>query len=356
MVRVSHVGLGPQPATMLEQLLLRVVTDETPAEVRVAVAALTQAIQDVTDTPRPLLSVIMRTQGTRLEALADALSSLAEQSSQDFEVLLIVHSGDTDARGRVENVIAGQPESIREKIALMMLQGGGRSAPLNFAIPSASGRYLAVFDDDDLLLPGWVASFARSEIAAGGRLMRARVGTQNVTVTPADGDQPAVVLASSIRDDYPARFDSLRQFELNASPFMGWAFPRALFTRLGVRFNEDLQLLEDWDVVLRGGTLLGVHQIDELTAVYRRWSTGDSSMATSPSEAWSVAEMQLIRALNSAPVLLDVGAVQRLRKLLAKSDELDSMRSSRSWRLALAIRRVVNTVRRILPKGVEGGK
>jgi len=298
----------------------------------------------------------MRTQGTRLEALAEALSSLAEQSNQDFEVLLIVHSGDSDARGRVEDVIAGQPQSIREKIALMVLQGGGRSAPLNFAIPNASGRYLAVFDDDDLLLPGWVASFARSEVAAGCRLMRAQVGTQDVTVTPADGDQPAVVLASSIRDDYPARFDSLRQFELNASPFMGWAFPRALFTRLGVRFNDGLGVLEDWDVVLRGVTLLGVHEIDELTAVYRKWSSRDSSTVTSASNAWIDAESALISALDGAPILLGSGTVQRIRTLLAESDELAAIKARRSWLLALAISRTANMVRRILPKGRERGR
>lgn len=336
-------------STMLKQFLARLVSDETPAEVVEAVAALDRASRLEPSSAGPFLSVIVRTQGTRLDALNQALASLEAQSNDDFEVILIVHADGDSARERVRGLLEGHTERLAQRIHLESLAGGGRSDPLNLGVQRARGRYIAVFDDDDLLLADWVEAFARSEAAAAGRLMRARVGTQDVRIDGATEAAP-IVTVSEIRDDYPPGFDTFRHFQRNASPFMGWAFPRALFTRLGVRFRSNLDLLEDWDLVLRGASLLGVHQIDELTAVYRRWSTGDSSVATSSGEGWELAEASLIDALDEVPVLLDVGSVRRIRRLLADSDELFAIKLSRSWRLAQAIARMANGLRRILPR------
>lgn len=338
---------GAAPA--LHRFLDGLITDATPVAVADAVAALQRAVRDDAEGTRPFLSVILRTQGTRIEPLREALSSLSTQSYDDFEVVLVVHSADAGASARVNELVAEQPRALSDRIRTHVVTSGGRSAPLNAGLENAQGRYVAVFDDDDLLLEDWVSTFAESEAAAAGRLMRARVGTQDVRAGGVVDGIATSGIHSPVRDEYPLHFDAFRHFELNASPFMGWAFPRILFSRLGVRFDESLDLCEDWDVVLRGTTMLGVHEIDRVTAVYRRWSTADSSVATESGADWAASERVVIERLDSAPLLLDAGSVHRIRGLLADSDALNAIKTTRSWRIAEAIRHTADVVRRIVP-------
>ena len=46
---------------------------------------------------RPFLTVLVRTQGKRIEPLRDALLCLAAQSDQDFEVIVLDHDSEPDA-------------------------------------------------------------------------------------------------------------------------------------------------------------------------------------------------------------------------------------------------------------------
>jgi len=93
----------------------------------------------------PLLSVVMRTQLRRPEALRDALLCLAAQTDGRFELLLVAH--DVDSAG-VESVLRDQPHWLRERTRVLTARGGTRSRPLNVGFSAARGSHVAVLDDD----------------------------------------------------------------------------------------------------------------------------------------------------------------------------------------------------------------
>ena len=68
---------------------------------------------------RPFLSVVMRTQGKRLESFKDALLCLASQTDQDFEVVVVEHAKKISPK--ILKIIDSQPSFMREKISAIYL-------------------------------------------------------------------------------------------------------------------------------------------------------------------------------------------------------------------------------------------
>ena len=64
----------------------------------------------------PFLSVIMRTQGHRPEALSEVLLCLCGQSDTDFEVIIMGHNLDDVGRESVNSAIAGLPDYMDGKV------------------------------------------------------------------------------------------------------------------------------------------------------------------------------------------------------------------------------------------------
>jgi hypothetical protein len=93
-----------------------------------------------------------------------------------------------------------------------------------------------------------------------------------------------------------------------------------LFTVLGVRFDEELTVCEDWDVIVRGSLLCGVREIGVLTSVYRRWQDGESSYNVHSSESWHRSEQRVLNRINESVVLLPPGSLERLRQLALAED------------------------------------
>jgi hypothetical protein len=122
--------------------------------------------------------------------------------------------------------------------------------------------------------------------------------------------------------EYPVRFDQLAHLVVNYSPFMSWAFPRELFFLYGIRFDEDLVVAEDWDVILRGSLLCGVDDVAELTAVYRRWTNADSSYSTHSLEEWERSEQRVIDRLDRSVITLPPGSMSGIRAAVVNSDTL----------------------------------
>src|SRR5699024_9550868 len=142
------------------------------------------------------------------------------------------------------------------RVRLVDVRGGGRARPLNVGIELARGHYISVFDDDDLVLANWVEGFLAASVSAEGKLLRSLVATQ--TVVPEQWSQDAHGFRSMSwpKAEYARSFDLYDHLIVNHSPFMSWAFPSHLFSMLGVRFDEQLAVCEDWDVILQGSLLM----------------------------------------------------------------------------------------------------
>lgn len=320
-------------------------SEHADADLRQSVDNVLRLIEGGESGEEIFLSVILRTQGRRIEAFRDALLCLYGQTDQSFEIVVVDHDSDEIGAEEIRVVVAEQPASLRGRITVLEVKGGSRSRPLNAALEQVRGQYVAVYDDDDIVFANWVEEFHRAAERARGRMLRSVVATQQVVAEHWPRDQDGFRAMSWPKAEYPVGFDQLAHLRVNYSPFMSWAFPHQLFTQFGFRFDEELLVCEDWDMILRGSLLCGVEEISELTAIYRRWQGRDSSYTIHSQEEWRASEQRVIDKLNASVLLLGAGTVPEVRWMLENIDENDVARMqlhglvhSRAWRLARPIR------------------
>lgn len=273
------------------------------------------------DPTTPFLSVLLRTQGRREATLQEALLCLAAQTCDDFEVLVLLHDGDAAALGSLQSLVSVHHRSFSGRVRVVPVSGGGRCRPLNEGALLARGRYVAMLDDDDLVLANWVETFRDAAARFPAHVVRTAVATQRVESR--DGqwegrhgyevvDRPRLVFALD--------FDHVDHILDNRTPNNGYAFPRSLVTDLGVRWDESLPVLEDWDHLLACASICGVAGVPEITAILRWWDVGEDSKSTHAPELWATTRRRVVEKHDASPLLLDRGAFSRLRTRLIDGD------------------------------------
>ena len=261
----------------------------------------------------PTLSVVVRTQGRRRHGLLEALTSLAAQSCDDFEVLVVAHDAAPAELDAVAATVEQFASSFRSRVRVLPVAGGGRGRPLNAGVEHACGDYVAFLDDDDVVTRGWVEQFAHAIRDHPGRIVRGTVATQQIE--PA-GDGSGYRAFGLITHPFPARFDLLRHLHANATPICSFAVPRATFSTGGLRFREDLAVYEDWALLLDAAMVCGVHDTGRCTSLYHLWTVGHSSFHTVAWDTW-VADLEKIRSrLDAAPLVLPPGSLSELVQLV----------------------------------------
>ena len=80
---------------------------------------------------RPFLSIVTRTQGKRIQSLREVFCCLAGQSCDDFEILVIGHKLTDDHRAAVHAVMEENPQFLRDRSKLLLVDVGNRTRPLN---------------------------------------------------------------------------------------------------------------------------------------------------------------------------------------------------------------------------------
>ena len=321
----------------------------------------------------PFLSVIIRTQGTRPITLKDALMSLAHQTSQDFEVILVVHSPSAAVAANVWDAVEEIRRLLADRIRLVTCNRTGRAAPLNDGIAQARGRYVTLLDDDDIALEHWVEMFQKlSSEAPSGSLLRAACVRQDFAAADSASAVPRAL--SEFKPDYPLSFNMLSHLSENGTPAMCVAYPSGVFQHDGLRFDERLSTLEDWDLLMRAVMLRGIVSTPEVTSIYRWGAAANTSSTIHEPSEW-VANTAIVRErLDLAPVLLPAGFASELRSLRESyfkatiqlmmiggtmppiSDELELARivdamlighlNSLSWRLTRPLRQILRPVTR----------
>ena len=185
---------------------------------------------------------------------------------------------------------------------------GSRARPLNAGLDAAEGDYVCFLDDDDLAEPNWLSVFAGGATEAPGQIIRARTARQRWltegTAEPRTPDGPVEYV-------YPATFDQLAHFSYSETPICSLALPRQALNSLGLRFDEDLTVCEDWDLLVRASLLLGVHCLDEVTSLYRRSDTANSETEADRQD-WFRNRAKVMDKLSSRPFVLDGSEARRL--------------------------------------------
>lgn len=260
------------------------------------------------------LSVLVRTQGRRLETLHDTLLSLWAQTAVSFEVVVLGHDVDQAGMARVCELVSAFPPSFSRRTRVVPVEGGGRSRPLNVGAGLARGSYVVALDDDDVALGNWVETFQDVVERAPGMVARARVAFQGVAEAPW-GDRVGYLTETGLSCPHSARFDLWEHLVDNQTPICAAAIPRRCFSELGLAYDESLPVYEDWDLLLQAAIRVGVADAGEVTAVYRTWRTGTRSTTSHSLSEWDAARQAVIDKLDAAPLTAPPGSAGLVRSL-----------------------------------------
>ena len=274
----------------------------------------------------PFLSVVVRTQGRRLITLEDNLTSLVAQTNRDIEVIVCCHdTADIDYLAVVE-VLGRLPRWFVDKTRAIRVEGGGRAHPLAVGVAAASGRYVAFLDDDDLALCHWAEEFAKLAKFHPGAVLRAGCATHSIDEESWDCGVGYCQIGPTTTP-YPLEFDLVAHLVGNRTPNCSVAFPRSCFTELGMSFDDELAVLEDWDMLLNASLLCGVAGTPEVTSLYRRWKRGYASHIEHAEEQWEITTWSIRGRFDARPLLVPPGTVSRLTQMEITANTVNQLQS-----------------------------
>lgn len=181
----------------------------------------------MTGDPAPQVSVIVRSMARA--TLDEALASIAAQRDVDAEVLVVAACGASHPKLPQ----ACGPHRLHLVASEHRLL---RAAAANAGLDAATGSWITLLDDDDRFEPDHLAGL----LAAARDAPQARVITSYAKAVFRDGRVEWVGQPFSLAQLYERNFVSLSSA----------LFARGLVTA-GCRFDESLEILEDWDFVLQ---------------------------------------------------------------------------------------------------------
>jgi hypothetical protein len=278
-------------------------------------------VTPVAERRSPFLSVITRTTGNRL-TLVDTLACLAAQTDADFEVLLMINTDDGAACDSVVELIASFDSSFRDRIRVDVSTEMHRVAPLNRALALARGRYVTILDDDDVVFGDWVEQFHHAADAHPGAVVRCRAVDQRIDTVGTDG--PAVA-TSGFDVPYRPTFDLASHLAGGQSPPATLAVPCEAVDTFRLRFDEDMIVCEDIEFYLRATSICGVVDTGTFGMVYRRWTDRFASQHTVSPEVWEQSIQEIVRRLDTTPLLMPAGTASRLYQAAVQERQLHEL-------------------------------
>ncbi|MDH3194192.1 MAG: glycosyltransferase family 2 protein, partial [Acidimicrobiia bacterium] len=243
-----------------------------------------------------------------------------------FEVLLMVHSLDAGVERNVRGVLGAFSPTFSRRVKIIQLRGGDRARPLNEGLREAVGDYIAFLDDDDLVTATWIETFTRGAKTRPGAIVRAVTADQ--TVRRQSGPPGYSALSGPKIDGARITFDMVRHLETNRTPICSFAVPRQAILASGLRFDETLQVLEDWHFLIRAALICGVHDTRQVTSIYRRWDDAEASWNSIDRDIWTATRKAIQLELDSEPILLPLGSVSTIASMIERAHKGPSDRSS----------------------------
>lgn len=253
---------------------LRYIPAPTPADLRsmnllpiyqVWVCQRTTAPRNVSFTRAPKVSVIVPTYN-RPERLRTALASLAAQTYQDFEVIVI-----NDAGCEVESIIAACADRYR-MTTISHDRNRGLAASRNSGLRAAKGDYIAYLDDDDRYLSNHLETL----VAYLDRHECRVAYTDAWRVHERRIDDVYVEAARDV--PYSNEFSPVDLLISNYFPVLCVMHARQCVDEVGV-FDESLFAHEDWDLWIRMATRFPFKHLPVRTAEFT-WRNDGSSMTS----------------------------------------------------------------------------
>lgn len=252
------------------------------------------------------LSVVMRTQGKRIEMLREALLCLETQTCDNFEVWIMGHNVEENDKANVLGVINDFPEDFRSRIYYDDVIGGTRTTPLNRGFDNANGQYITIFDDDDLVFDNWVETFYDLYKENPGKILHAYAVGQEWKL---DNGVPSSI--GPFNNVYCRDFIMQNQILYNNCPIMSLAFPAYAYKKLDIKFNEQLNTTEDWDFLMRTAFVCGVCDSKNVTSIYRFWKNVQNSQTLHNEREWIENSKKIQRGFNKFTIPMNVKEISK---------------------------------------------
>lgn len=303
-----------------------------------------------------LVSVITRTQN-RPDFLREAIRSVANQSYSNIE-LVVVNDGGPNCEDLVREAAVGSIKRYRYE---QLEQQIGRSHAANIGLDLSHGEFLIFLDDDDWFEKDHIAELM-SVISVHPEVKVVYSGIKCV-------DENKTPLA----DRFTTAFDPIQLLAHNYIPIHAALFSRDI-PEQGCRFNEALDIYEDWDFWIQASMLTDFLFVDSCSAIYRITSGAgfgvnfDQKIAEKASliifEKWfprikGEKLLQLTHVLRQLPqreqaidkLNSQINALQQERATLkqelnSRQDQIMQIYNSHSWRITEPLRQI----RRLLDK------
>lgn len=216
-----------------------------------------------------MLSVIVRTKN-RPFLLERTLTSLANQTRKDFEVVLINDGGEDVASLISLFAPFFHINYIHHRVSI------GRTAAVNSGLEQAQGKWIAYLDDDDILYSWHFESL----------LQRAKNNTKKVFYS--DCNRSLFARSNSL---YPLQIVGVPPWEYkrqelliqNYLPIHSYIHLRESIEQVGY-WDESLDRLEDFDFLIRLSALHDFSRIAKVTCEYRFYLDNANSISNGRQE------------------------------------------------------------------------
>ncbi len=219
---------------------------------------------------RPLVSIVVRTMKGRRARLNEALWSLIHQTWPALEIVVI-----EDGSNESESLCQSLDGTRGRRILYDSIPASGRCRAGNAGLALCNGDFLGFLDDDDLLFADHI------ELLADGLVRNeafvAAFSPAAEEIIEIDDAEHWTFRVYRRLVHWQTRFNRALLQYLNFLPIQSVLFRRELFDQHG-GFDENLELLEDWELWARysqAGDFLG---LDKLSSVFRTPANNEQRM------------------------------------------------------------------------------
>ncbi len=207
-----------------------------------------------------LVSIIVRTKD-RPVLLKRAIKSLAQQTYRPIEVVLVNDGGcDLDLE-EIKNILGDVSLNY-----MRLEKNTGRAHAGNAGVENAQGEYIGFLDDDDEFYPEHVETLVTFLNQSDYKVAYTDTEMVYKEFSPEGGKIVDINKFIFSRD-----FSFNELLVGNYIPFNSICVSKDVF-EFGLFFDEDFDLYEDWDLLIRIGQKCPFYHIKKVTAIYNQWS------------------------------------------------------------------------------------
>lgn len=203
----------------------------------------------------PVVSVLLPT-FNRPRYLCEALASVLRQSYSNLQII-VINDGGEDVSDVVDSFSDPRLTFIDRK------ENRGKAYSLNEALSRAEGKYIAYLDDDDLYYPNHIETLVNVlEEESDCQVAYSDLYKAYCMISP-DGSRQVLSKIVEISRD----FDRFFMLYFNQALHVSLMHRRDLLGKTGL-YNEELNILIDWDMTRRLAFFSDFHHVCEITGEF----------------------------------------------------------------------------------------